>query len=366
VMDFLKGKNILIISPEAWGLSYLSKHHFALELAKQNKVWFLNPPHSKVHNEDYPDLPNSVALMNDSQIPGMRHLPQRLQRLIITKQYEKLENTAGVKFQVVWNFDNSRYFHHGCFYDAYTIHHVVDEHMNYNFVTASRSAELCLGVTHRIVDNMKKYNPHAHFIDHALTPFEYSEVEPVKKPGRRLVAYTGNLLLEALDLQLLIDLATELTNTDFLLIGSSEKNHLNVGKKASPPELLNKLKNMENVRFTGELKFQFAFSLAAQADVQIVPYFNAGTPMTNSSKLPFYLYNGNVTVSNEFTEHHHHGLLRMAGTASEFKMLLRDTLDNLTYWNSNTMREKRRSYALQNTYEKRIHFIDQLITDSHP
>jgi energy-coupling factor transporter ATP-binding protein EcfA2 len=46
-MNFLKGKNILVISPEAWGKSKLSKHHYALTLAAiGNKVWFLQPPNA--------------------------------------------------------------------------------------------------------------------------------------------------------------------------------------------------------------------------------------------------------------------------------------------------------------------------------
>lgn len=40
-----KNKNILIISPEAWGTNHVSKHHYARELQKQGgKVWFVNPP----------------------------------------------------------------------------------------------------------------------------------------------------------------------------------------------------------------------------------------------------------------------------------------------------------------------------------
>lgn len=43
--DILVGKTILIISPQAWGKMFLSKHHYALELAKMgNQVFFLNPP----------------------------------------------------------------------------------------------------------------------------------------------------------------------------------------------------------------------------------------------------------------------------------------------------------------------------------
>ncbi len=38
-------KTILLISPESWGKSFVSKHHYAVELAKKgNIVYFLNPP----------------------------------------------------------------------------------------------------------------------------------------------------------------------------------------------------------------------------------------------------------------------------------------------------------------------------------
>src|SRR5450755_3125876 len=41
----LKNKTILIISPQAWGQMYISKHHYAITLAKLgNTVYFLNPP----------------------------------------------------------------------------------------------------------------------------------------------------------------------------------------------------------------------------------------------------------------------------------------------------------------------------------
>jgi hypothetical protein len=364
-MEFLKGKNILIISPEGWGKSFLSKHHYALELAKSNKVWFLNPAHTSITNAQAGELPENLTLINDRQLPGLRHYPQRIQRFIISKQFEQIENKTDVKFQVVWNFDNSRYFHHDCFYDAYTIHHVVDEHMNYNFAIASRSAELCLGVTHELAESLKHYNQNAHFIDHALAPFEYTAIQKPPGKGRWSVSYTGNLLLQALDLKLMHELAEAHADTDFYLIGSYGKNHLNVGIKAAENPELTKLMALPNVFATGELGFKDAFTLASQTDIQIVPYFRSNKPMTNSSKLPFYLYNGKAIVSNEFSEQRHHGLIRMASSPAEFKIIFSDTLQNLAVWNSAEKMQQRRQYALENTYQRRIQYIDKLITEAN-
>ena len=39
----MKNKIILLISPEAWGKSFVSKHHYASYLSKNNTVCFLNP-----------------------------------------------------------------------------------------------------------------------------------------------------------------------------------------------------------------------------------------------------------------------------------------------------------------------------------
>lgn len=44
-MFSLHNKTILLISPQSWGKMFLSKQHYAIELAKKgNKVYFLNPP----------------------------------------------------------------------------------------------------------------------------------------------------------------------------------------------------------------------------------------------------------------------------------------------------------------------------------
>ena len=47
-MFSLHNKTILLISPQSWGTMFLSKHHYAIELARRgNTVYFLNPPLQK-------------------------------------------------------------------------------------------------------------------------------------------------------------------------------------------------------------------------------------------------------------------------------------------------------------------------------
>jgi len=41
-------KTIFILSPQPWGKMHISKHHYAIELAKKgNLIYYFNPPAKK-------------------------------------------------------------------------------------------------------------------------------------------------------------------------------------------------------------------------------------------------------------------------------------------------------------------------------
>src|SRR4030081_3223301 len=62
----LKNKTILLISPQGWGPMFLSKHHYAIELAKRgNTIYFLNPPgegHDSKNSVRITPLPDAEGL----------------------------------------------------------------------------------------------------------------------------------------------------------------------------------------------------------------------------------------------------------------------------------------------------------------
>ena len=49
-LQILKKKVILLISPQPWGSLYISKNHYALELSKNNIVFFLCPQSQALHS----------------------------------------------------------------------------------------------------------------------------------------------------------------------------------------------------------------------------------------------------------------------------------------------------------------------------
>ena len=117
----LKNKVILIISPQAWGNMYLSKHHYAIELAKcGNEVFFMNPREKqKIKNEVEIVASNilpSLYLINHSI--GFPYLIKfkwiNLFHFFIKFHIAKIEKKIGKKIDIIFNFDlgNSYPFKH--------------------------------------------------------------------------------------------------------------------------------------------------------------------------------------------------------------------------------------------------------------
>jgi hypothetical protein len=67
-MTVLKNKTILVISPNNWGTMHISKHHYAIELARLgNSVYFLNPPNQEItfrKNRDHSFRRSSQPLLH--------------------------------------------------------------------------------------------------------------------------------------------------------------------------------------------------------------------------------------------------------------------------------------------------------------
>jgi hypothetical protein len=108
----IRGKNILLISPEHWDHIYVSKHHYAIHLANRgNVVFFLNPPSTFNSNRVSPtSYPNLSSIDYKGFIAGLRFFPNWLQRYCIRKKFEYLQRLVSVRFDIVWSFDNSVFF----------------------------------------------------------------------------------------------------------------------------------------------------------------------------------------------------------------------------------------------------------------
>ncbi len=366
-MNFLKDKNILIISPESWGKSLLSKHHYALELVRQgNRVWFLNSPYYKRNDEcERVEAENPfIKIIDEKYFKGLSKLPARLQKIIIAKQAKRLVRKMGVTPDVVWSFDNSRYFFLDVFPDAFRIHHLVDVHGMFHLETACKTAHLCLGVTPYLVSCSAKFNNNAHFIQHGYKPVVTSNWKLAKTSGRINVGYVGNLFLHAFDVPLMLQLATTHHDVNFHLIGSYSKDHLNNVVDAKRTQLLLELGQLPNVTLYGEMEYNDAFTLASQCDMLLLMYFDRNFDIGNSSKILPYLATGKVVLSDYLALYSNKDLILMAESRHEYLNLFQTVKGNIEHYNSEEWSARRRKYALDNSYSNQLMAIDTYIMNT--
>ncbi|MDZ4822408.1 MAG: hypothetical protein SH856_03010 [Flavobacteriales bacterium] len=361
-MSYFEGKNILIISPEPWGISKVSKHHYAETLAKLgNRTWFLNPPRREYFKSE------SVNVVADNfHIPGTRFFPDTLQRMIHRSAAKKISTCAGTLFDVIWSFDNSRHYHLDVFEAGLKIHHMVDINSNFQLHKTASSADICFASNFEILELLKTHQPNSHFIPHG---FASGHKQPAALPhgrGRTKIVYAGNLLIRFINWKLLHRLVKENSELDFFFIGSYGKGNLNKTISVEALQEVELLRKNENAFLLGEKPAGELDTMLAQADVLLICYDHIRFPaqVANAHKVMTYLASGKVIVSNVMDLYRPHRLLEMADNEESYLNLFRHVCNNLKEFNNHESNERRIAFAMSNTYQKQIARIEMLIENT--
>jgi len=365
-MKFLQGKNILVISPEAWGTSMLSKHHYARTLARSgNRVWFLQPPGAPI-SETLRSEALPVILLKDIYLfRGARFFPDAIRKFVFRKLARRMQNDTDVKFDLIWNFDNSRFFDLDCFEGAFGIHHRMDFHYVFQNERASRSANLCLGVIQGIVDDMKQYNPHSYFIQHGYAELKPASYKMQKRAGRLSALYIGNLLVTYINWSWIHALVLARPDVDFYFAGSYGKGNLNPKVNTTQQAEVRKLKEKPNVILLGERTPEELHAMMEQVDILFAAYRAAEFPdiLANSHKVMSYIGSGKPVVCHEIREYAHTtGLLHMAHDKDQYLKLFDEVAADITAGVIDPDVANRKAFAAGNTYDKQIARIDELIS----
>ena len=166
-MEFIK-KNILIISQQSWGKLFVSKHHYALELAKMgNNVFFLNPPNEKFDNSKKrieiiksKEHSNLHIIYNTLWFPYFLKfhfikLFHFLMRFHIKKIIKKIDQDI----DLVWSFDLANVYPLIYFpKSSFKIFHPVDPPSDLNSIKAAIGANYIFSTAEEILTLYKKFD----------------------------------------------------------------------------------------------------------------------------------------------------------------------------------------------------------------
>lgn len=374
----LQGKKILIVSPQPWGKIRISKHHYAVELAKAgNTVYFLNPPINGNRFEVIP-IAEEERLF---QVNFSTWMPYRLKfhaRKLFDMGMKRQMGWISKKLggiDVLWCFDPNVYTNLKWFGASLTIFHPVDPVNRQEQIDVAQTADILFTVSEKIRSSFSGIDVPSYFVHHGLARAFESEsrkhLAAIKQPGNGgnvKVGYVGNLLRPVIDRPLIKSIIEEFNAVEFHFYGPYEMkgNNMGGGTDAETIEFINWLKSQDHVYLHGTRHPDELAVEMQQYDLFFLTYqFVKGqSDRSNSHKLLEYLSTGKAIISSRFlTFEVNRDIMYMPEDDDDQKMipLMGKVINDLDHFNGPELVKKRLEFALDNTYARQLERIDECL-----
>ncbi len=366
---FFEGKRILLISPEGWGTSFVSKHHYATCLAERNTVFFLStqPGPPTLEQRD-----RTLFLVNPPRYRAVNRLPFQVRRWLQRSQARKIKELCGGAFDIVWTFDPYFIQALSSFGDhALKIYHPVDLHHNRRLEgQCCRQADIIFSVSDLLVQRLPPGDTPRYFVNHGLAP-HFLSTSPPNEDGekRRLgVGFVGNLHKQNLDHETLYKIVLQNPEADFTFLGPHGGN-LDGASRTPRESLLQPLRDRPNTEFLPAVPSSEIPDFLASMDVLLSCYLASKYPveLSNAHKLLEYLSSGRVVVSSYVDQYRNHPeLIEMTLDNSELPRVVSRVLSEIHIHNSASRSSVRQAYARRNSYPAQIERIERLVQEAVP
>lgn len=352
--------NIIIISPEKFDSHMVSKHHYAITLSKKgHSVFFLNPPVDDVKLEiKRTDVNNLYLISSKKIIKGLRFFPAFFIKYLEKKWLHTLEKKIGKKIDLIWLFENSRFFDMRFAENRMKIYHQVDLNQNFYPKIAASTADVCFCVTDFIKNFLSIFNDKVYKINHGLPVYKELTLTDVQhhefKKKHINAVYVGNMDIPYIDMDIIIKIVEKFNDIQFHFIGGCENNIL----------FFNLLNRSLNVTWWGKIDYKLIYSINKKADILLVAYQSEKykKQVADSHKIMEYLSSGKVIVATYTDEYKDkRQLLEMADSSSEYINIFERVVNNLSEYNSQERQLMRKAFAESNTYDKQIDKIFSLL-----
>ncbi len=352
----LKNRHIFLLSTEFWGSHYLSKHHYALALKELgNWVYFIQPGKKK-GAFSAGESPEGIPLIDFKPSIGQRHLPKSISRQIQKREWQKIIGIAGNSPDLIWSFDNSRLFHLDALPGVKSIHHLVDLNQDFELATAAKSANLCLGSTSFIVDELKKHQSESHFLHHGCVAKPCAP----KVAGERLqLAYLGNVLLRFIDRSFVLSMIGEFPEVDFHFVGGYTQNNLIHTIDAGDQEYLEQLQSFPNTILHGAVPQDQLQDTFEQMDAFFIAYAKEHyAQAANPHKVMELISSGKPIISFTIDAFKSEQLLHFAEDPHQFYKLIHQ----LKNGQLENRRKQQLAFAEEHTYPAQIQKVASWIS----
>lgn len=346
---------------------FLSKHHYAIELAKMgNEVYFINPP------EPNWKWGKSTFQLTQTEFKGLYlvdqtlHVPYNLKfrfptafHFFMKKHIKNMERELGIP-DLVWSFDLGNNYPFRFFSkSAKKLFFPADFPSHPMAIQAAQGADLIVSIAQEILNQYTQPNESKLLINHGVAQhFIDAGAKPFVKTDEVIrVGLSGNFLRSDLDRTTLLDIITSHPTILFECFGAYEMKNSNIGgsNDLETVTFISALMENKNVRLHGAIpSTQLALELR-RMDLFLICYDvqKDQSKGTNYHKVMEYLAYGRPIVSNNISAYQDSNLIKMCNsrvTNVELKGLLSHELMNI----DNIVNQ------IQINYSKSNRYIDQI------
>lgn len=304
---------VLLISPQHWGTMRVTKHHYAIELAKLgHEVFFLEPTEASwAWNASSFDISDSDAegvkiLCQKINIPyNVKFHSKSLYDVFIKRHIKTLEKQFG-PFDLVWSFDLTnamplRFFSK----ESKKIFFAADWPQVSDAVKAAEEASVLVSVAQEILDQYpNKPSTKKLLIDHGVAEcfIEAGKQAFVKTDTQIRIGMSGNFLRPDIDRPVLLEIIKTHSDLLFECFGAYETKKSNLGGASDheTEQFIDTLKQAPNVLLHGMVSPEALAKELRRMDAFLICYDveKDQSKGTNYHKIMEYLAFRRPIVSN--------------------------------------------------------------------
>lgn len=371
----LKNKTIFIISQQGWSDGiYISKHHYAIELAKKgNKVYFMGGP----SHENMIKLGRVKIL--DTLFDNLKVIEHELfyplfikfklpwlHQILITRHIKNILKRTGARPDIIWSFDLSNTIPLEAFPKyAFKLFMPVDEPSDPVAFKAAKSAQAIFSVTDEIINKYKNFQVPKFCINHGVADFFINDNPDEKIHTPPVVGLSGNFLRPDIDRPVLLKILQLNPAIHFNFFGKIDDKWERDGEVIS---FIQQIKQLSNVTLHGSLSPQDLAEKLKKVDAFLICYdINKDQSRgTNYHKLLEYLAAGKVIITNNVTTYKDHPDLVVMNASREnnegLPELFQNVINNLEHYNSMELQQKRIRFAEKFRYSTQLTKIEKLLS----
>lgn len=363
----LKDKTILILSPESWGAHFVSKHHYASELAEHNTVFFSGPPSFCWPSKK--QIQPQLYEICYPRIPGLNRLPRRARTVLQWMQCRIVESLVGKKLDVVWSFDPFVIQNLKLWRTKYSIYHGVDLHSCPLEEECVASADLALFSSDLLAAKFSHVPTPCYQMNHGLSRhFLYHLPGTCNQsrrngPRRLRVGLVGNLHYEFLDYEILFRIVDAHPEVDFVFVGPKRRSNLGRATRVAEIRLL---EGRSNTRLAGTVPPKELPGLYDEFDMFLMCYSGDRhrTELANPHKILEFLSSGKVTVCHYVDQYRNRrDLVEMVDRTADLPARFAEVVRDLGRYNAPEIMEQRRNFARMNSYARHIEKVASLLAE---